>query len=85
MGSNRTKLSQENIEGETTAVKISANDLLHYKLQAIMREHEFPTDQLMYLGYRDDDHWYLIGGKHEVSVTEIEGIEQIGDEESAGL
>ena len=69
-------------------MKISEKDLLHHRIQAIMREHKFADDQLMYLGYRDDDHWYLIAGKHEVSVTEIEGIEQIdeiSDEESARI
>ena len=47
-------------------MKISEKDLLHHKLQAIIRENEMPSDQLMYLGFRDDDHWYLIAGKHEV-------------------
>jgi hypothetical protein len=63
-------------------MKISEKDLLHHKLQAIIRENEMPTNQLMYLGYRDDDHWYLIAGEHEVPVRDIEGIEP---EDDAGV
>lgn len=80
MGSNRTELPEENFSGEVTPVKISEKDLLHHKLQAILRENEMPTDQLMYLGFRDNDHWYLIAGKHEVPVQDIEGIEPTDDD-----
>lgn len=80
MGSNRVELPEENFSWETAPVKISEKDLLHHKLQAILRENEMPSDQLMYLGFRDDDHWYLIAGKHEVPVQDIEGIEPTDDD-----
>ena len=79
MGSDRTELPEENFSWETAPVKISEKDLLHLKLQAIIRENTIPTSELMYLGYRDDDHWYLIAGEHEVPVQDIEGIEQVDD------
>lgn len=41
-----------------------------------MRENEFDTNQLMYLGERDDSHWYLIAGKHEVPVEDIDGFDK---------
>jgi hypothetical protein len=46
-----------------------------------MRENAFPHNQLMYLGVREEQHWYLIAGKHEVPVTMLEGFERIDDEE----
>ena len=57
------------------------SELLHMKIQAAMRENNFPHNQLMYLGEREDQHWYLIAGKHEVPVTMLEGFERIDDEE----
>jgi hypothetical protein len=82
MGSDRTELPEENFPWETAPVKISEKDLLHLKLQAIIRENDMPTNQLMYLGFRDNDHWYLIAGEHEVPVQDIEGIEP---EDDAGV
>jgi len=57
------------------------SELLHMKIQAAMRENNFTHNQLMYLGEREDQHWYLIAGKHEVPVTMLEGFERIDDEE----
>jgi hypothetical protein len=38
----------------------SKADLIHYKIQAAMRENYFEEDQMKYLGVRDDGkHWYL--------------------------
>lgn len=58
-------------------LSVSRSELVHHKIQAIMREQHFDTNQLMYLGLRDEQHWYLIGGEHEVSACEIEGIEPV--------
>jgi len=49
------------------------SELMHYRLQAILREHSFPD--LEYLGIREDSigidqHWYRIG-KSEVPVDSI--------------
>ena len=57
-------------------MKISRSELMHQKLQAAMRENDFATNQLMYLGERDDSHWYLIAGKHEVPVEDIDGFDK---------
>lgn len=59
----------------------SHGDLIHMKIQAAMRENEFPHNQLMYLGVREEQHWYLIAGEHEVPVTMLEGFERVDDEE----
>ena len=62
--------------------EISEKTLLHYKLQSIIRDNNIPSDQLLYLGERDDNHWYLIAGIHEVTVDEIEGIEEVDNEDT---
>jgi hypothetical protein len=56
-------------------------DLIHMKIQAAMRENDFATNDLMYLGERDNEHWYLIAGQHEVAAGSLEGFERIDDEE----
>lgn len=58
-------------------LSVSRSELVHYQIQAIMREQHFENDQLMYLGIRDEQHWYLIAGEHEVSAEQIEGMEQV--------
>lgn len=58
---------------------VSRSELVHHQIQAIMREEHFENDQLMYLGKRDNQHWYLIGGEHEVSADQIENMEEIND------
>lgn len=56
------------------------SELIHLKIQAAMRENDFPADQMMYLGIREGEHWYLVAGEHEVPVTAIEMFEQEDDE-----
>ena len=51
------------------------SDLIHYKIQAAMRENFFEEDQMKYLGVRDGEHWYLVAGEHEVPVSNIEEFE----------
>ena len=56
------------------------SELIHWRLQAMLREHSFPD--LQYLGVRPDSigidqHWYMIGD-NEVpvdSITELESEE----------
>tara|TARA_B100000575_G_scaffold95773_1_gene76329 strand:+ start:641 stop:829 length:189 start_codon:yes stop_codon:yes gene_type:complete len=55
------------------------SELIHWQLQAMLREHSFSQDQLEYLGVRKDSigvpqHWYKIG-EHEVPVDSIEELE----------
>lgn len=47
------------------------SDLIHYKIQAAMREWCFPESELLYLGVKNGEHTYLVGGQHEVPVTDI--------------
>lgn len=61
----------------TKELSISRGELVHHQMQAIMREQHFESNQLMYLGIRDGQHWYLIAGEHEVSAEQIEGMEQV--------
>ena len=61
------------------------SELIHWRLQAMLREHSFPD--LQYLGVRPDSigidqHWYMIGD-NEVpvdAITELESEET--DDES---
>ena len=59
------------------------DDLLHYRLQAVLRENNFPD--LEYIGERpsyktgDMVHWYRIG-KAEVpvdAITELDSVEEV--------
>ena len=62
---------------------MKTKDLMHYRLQAILREHTF--QDLEYLGVRPDSigveqHWYRIG-KAEVPVDAITELECEEDDE----
>jgi hypothetical protein len=50
-------------------------ELIHYKIQAAMRENVFAEDQMKYLGEKAGHHWYLIDGQHEVSAEQFEEFE----------
>ena len=54
------------------------SELIHWPLQAMLRENSFNEDNLVYLGVRKDSigipqHWYSIGG-NEVPVDAIEAL-----------
>ena len=54
------------------------SELIHWQLQAMLRENSFNEDNLVYLGVRKDSigmpqHWYSIGG-NEVTVDAIEEL-----------
>jgi len=58
------------------------SELIHWRLQAMLREHSFPD--LQYLGVKPDSigmnqHWYMIGD-NEVPVDAIEELESVEDE-----
>jgi hypothetical protein len=59
----------------------SKSELIHYKIQAAMRENMFAEDQMKYLGERAGHHWYLIDGQHEVSAEQFEEFELTEDPE----
>jgi hypothetical protein len=46
-------------------------ELRHLQLQAMLKENNFPHHELSYIGERDGEHWYLVGGEHEVRATDI--------------
>ena len=62
----------------------SRTELLHYRLQAILRDYNMPD--LEYLGERLDiigvnQHWYSING-HEVpvdAITELDNVEELDE------
>ena len=68
-------------------------ELTHLQLQAMLRDHSIPEDQMKYLGERvyTSDYcahpelhgqkmpWYLIGGQYEVPVCDIQDIDSVGD------
>ena len=64
------------------------SELIHWRLQAMLREHSFPD--LQYLGVRPDSigieqHWYQIG-ENEVpvdAITELDSEEE--DDESDSI
>jgi hypothetical protein len=56
------------------------SELIHLKIQAAMRENYFEEDQMKYLGIREGEHWYLIGGEHEVAVSCIQDFEMKYDD-----
>ena len=58
-------------------MKISQSELNHLQLQAILRDNNIPNSQLLYLGKRDKEHWYLIDGEHEVPSSLIEDVTEI--------
>jgi len=58
---------------------VTHSDLIHYKIQAALRENHFPDDQVKYLGVREDEHWYLIANEHEVPASAIEEFEFQGE------
>ena len=60
------------------------SELIHWRLQAMLREHSFPD--LQYLGVRPDSiginqHWYMIGD-NEVPVEAITELESEDVDES---
>ena len=63
------------------------SELIHWRLQAMLREHSFPD--LQYLGVKPDSigvnqHWYSIDG-NEVPVDAIEELESEEVDESDTL
>jgi len=69
----------QNLLGRRQMNVPTQSELIHLKIQAAMREHIFEEDQMKYLGIREDNHWYLVGGEHEVPVTAIQMFEMQND------
>ena len=65
-------------------MRVSRQELIHCRLQAMLREHTFNGNTLKSLGVRPDSigvpqHWYSIDG-HEVPVDAIEELESVDDD-----
>lgn len=58
---------------------ISHSELIHYQLQAFIREYN--CSDIEYLGLRNGEHWYRIS-EHEVNVKDIESLEPATNEQS---
>lgn len=58
-------------------------ELTHMQLQAMLRENSFPSSQLLYLGQREGEHWYLVAGEHEVPVSDIVSLDQVTEEDDS--
>jgi len=68
-------------------------ELTHLQLQAMLREHRIPENELKYIGERvypenfkghpeyhgQMMHWYLIAGEHEVPVCDIGSVDAVDD------
>jgi hypothetical protein len=61
--------------------EISPRQLLHLKLQAIIRDNDIIDNSLEYLGDRDGMPWYRVG-PYELPITDIEGIEPKDEDDS---
>ena len=59
---------------------VTKTELIHYRLQAILREHSMPD--LEYLGEDDRGYKYRIG-EHEVPVEWIDELESCEDEDES--
>ena len=60
------------------------SELIHWQLQAMLREHSFSKNDIEYLGVRKDSigmpqYWYSIGG-NEVPVDAIEELNSTEEE-----
>lgn len=55
-------------------MKVSQTELLHYQLQALLRENTF--QDLEYLGLRNGEHWYRIDS-NELPISSIIDIEEV--------
>ena len=60
---------------------ISHNELRHLQIQAVLRDNNFPEDELKYIGEIDGSHTYLIAGEHIAKVEDIIGFDQVDDTE----
>jgi hypothetical protein len=58
---------------------ISHSKLMHYKIQAAIRENNIPKSEIKYLGEGEGTYWYRINNTHTVSVEQIENFERVND------
>jgi len=61
-------------------MKISPAELMHHRLQSIIREVEehgceFEGVELLYMGEREGKYWYMVGGM-QVSTEDIKSVEE---------
>ena len=56
----------------------SKAELLHFRMQAAIRENVFDETQFHYLGERNGQYWYFIGG-YEVSSDQLDEFEVVDE------
>lgn len=54
-------------------------ELIHFKIQAAIREHNIPEKDLKYIGEGQGTYWYLINNKHSVPVNMIESFDRVDE------
>jgi len=84
MGCNPSQLYETYIKSKITFI-MKKSELIHWRLQAMLREHSF--SDLQYLGVRPDSigvdqHWYRIG-EAEVPVDSITELESEEDDDES--
>ena len=59
------------------------SDLIHFKIQAALREHNVPKEEIEYMGQVSEtgQHMYMIAGEHLVSADQIEEFERVDEEQ----
>jgi hypothetical protein len=54
---------------------IDKSTLIHYKIQAAIREKNIPENKIKYIGESQNTHWYRINNKQTIPVNIIESFE----------
>ena len=88
MGCDSSQLYETYVKSKITFVMPTKLELLHYRLQAILRDYNMPD--LEYLGERpsyktgEDVHWYRIGNAEVPidAITEFEAEEDEGESDT---
>ena len=64
-------------------MEISKADLIHHRIQAVLRENDFQDDDLKYLEFNEDkgEHEYKINGQYVVLASQIEDFEEVESED----
>lgn len=54
---------------------IDKSTLIHYKIQAAIRENKILQNKIKYIGKGQNTHWYRINNMHTIPVDIIESFE----------
>jgi len=61
---------------------VSKSELIHYKIQAALREHNIPETEIKYMGevVATGQHMYLIANQHLVEASNIMEFERVDED-----